>query len=555
MRWLVVALALSVLGLVRADAQMPARGRVALVIANAQYTSHPALSTPKADAELVGGALRRAGFDSVTVVQDLSGNQFRRTLADFAGRADGAEIAFIYYAGHGLEVGGRNWLIPVDARLSAERDVEFEAVTLDAAISAMSGARTRILALDASRDNPFARNMREVTRAIGGGLAPVSEDDLLVMYSTSPGMAAADGERNSPFAVALARRLVEPNVDVRILASLVRDDVISATAGRQRPFVSASLRGEAVYLVKGSAGRPSAPQSPVANQPPAAPRFTFSAQPRLALVIGAGDYNKDGDLLDVDPLIVGPTGYMTDLPNALNDANDVHATLTQLRFDVTLIRNPEQGELADAVVEFARKVRRSGPNAIALVFYSGHGFQTNGVNFIVPAKAKLPDGDLSDRTPLEMESTLRPRAYVLNDLLGLLPEPGVSEGSGAGVNVIVLDACRNNPWDGRVRGVGRGGGAVRGSGLVATDLPQRLTGTLVVFSTSSGDYARDGVGSNSPYTTALKARLPQENTSVLNLFNAIQRDVRVSTKGGQIPSTNNLGGVEDVCIGACVAAN
>lgn len=540
-RLISVLFVLALLGFSIPSSAQQAR-RVVLVIGNGQYANHPAMANPANDARLVSDAFRRIGA-TVTLQTDASRADFISRLRAFRSQADGAEFAAIYFSGHGLEVNGVNWVIPTDAKLADERDLEFEAINFNLLMQAIAGARMRMLVLDAARDNPFVRGV--ATRAAGGrGLAPVDADDMMIIYSASPGQLAMDGSgTNSPFAVAFANVIQRPGMEIRMMAGLLRDSVMQATNGMQKPFVSATLGGEAFYLVPATAA-PAPNATPVAPIPP---RFAYSQQPRLALVIGNGDYNGDRDVDDVDPRIAETAGLMTDLPNAVNDGRDVAAALHAVKFDVTHIENVDQGVLTDAVVAFARKVRQQGPTAIAVVFYSGHGMQVNGVNFLIPSGARLPAGDLTALTPAEMEATLRPRAYALNDLLGLLPQP-VDEDGRTGVNVVVLDACRNNPWDSRLRGVARGS---RGGGLTVTDLPQRLVGTLIAFSTSPGDFAADGTGTNSPYTAALKARIAQQNLPVLNLFNEVQRDVRTGTKGSQIPWSNSSG-IGNVCLGPCV---
>jgi uncharacterized caspase-like protein len=160
----------------------------------------------------------------------------------------------IYYAGHGIEMGGRNYLIPVDARLQTDRDVEFEAVPLDQVLSSTEGARKlRLILLDACRENPFARQMRRTVaaRAIGRGLARIEPDGgTLVAYAAKDGEVALDGEgQNSPFVTALIRHIATPGVEINKLFRLVRDDVLAATGRKQEPFVYGSLPGEDFYFI------------------------------------------------------------------------------------------------------------------------------------------------------------------------------------------------------------------------------------------------------------------------------------------------------------------
>lgn len=241
--------------------------RIALVIGNSAYKSVPALENPKRDAEKVAAALRGVGFDSVTLVLDATREKAIEALRGFAAAADKTDWAMVYYAGHGIEVNGVNYLIPVDAKLASDRDVLFEAVPLDQVMGAIDGARKlKLVMLDACRDNPFAnaavatasvpatpvaaapadegtRSAR--TRSAGRGLGEVKVSGAsLVVYAAKHGQTALDGEgENSPFAVAVVQRIATPGVEINKLVRLVRDDVMEATAGRQEPYTYGSLPG------------------------------------------------------------------------------------------------------------------------------------------------------------------------------------------------------------------------------------------------------------------------------------------------------------------------
>lgn len=249
---LAALVALALCGGLSASAQTASSRKVALVIANGGYANATRLANPANDSRLIASALRRANFSTVDARVDLGLASFQTALRDFATRARGADIGLIYYAGHGMEANGQNWLIPVDARLAADTDLEFEAIRLESALRAVEGARTRIVVLDACRDNPFAVAMRRFSpsRAVARGLVGVEADDVLVMYAAAQGQTATDGATsNSPFARALAARLTEPGLELRLMAGKVRDDVLRETSGRQRPFISASITGDALYIV------------------------------------------------------------------------------------------------------------------------------------------------------------------------------------------------------------------------------------------------------------------------------------------------------------------
>ena len=233
----------------------PAAGeeRVALVIGNAAYAHALPLANPVHDATAVGEALRRLGFD-VTEVVDADIRTLVDALAAFQSRSATADKAVVFYAGHGIEVGGENYLIPVDAELERERDVSWQAVPLNQVLADTEGARLRLVILDACRNNPFLQ--QAATRTLARGLARVAvppagvADEMLVALSTAPGNVAEDGEgRNSPFTTALLQHLEAPGVDVGVLFRRVTQTVLERTGQRQRPWVNSSLLGEH-YLVE-----------------------------------------------------------------------------------------------------------------------------------------------------------------------------------------------------------------------------------------------------------------------------------------------------------------
>jgi tetratricopeptide (TPR) repeat protein len=227
--------------------------RVALVIGNSAYRAVPALDNPRRDAAAIAEALRAVGFQTVTLSEDLRKEELVNALRSFAHQADAADWAIIYYAGHGIEMGGTNYLIPIDAKLDTDKDVTFEAVPLDQAITSVEGARKlRLVLLDACRDNPFARQMRRTTaaRSIGRGLAAIEpEAGTLVVYAAKHGEIALDGPgANSPFATAFIKQIRRPGIEIRKFFDLVRDDVMDITGKKQQPFTYGSLSGREDYF-------------------------------------------------------------------------------------------------------------------------------------------------------------------------------------------------------------------------------------------------------------------------------------------------------------------
>jgi tetratricopeptide (TPR) repeat protein len=227
--------------------------RIALVIGNSAYQGVPALANPRRDAAAVASALRSVGFQAVRLEGDLAREKLVDTLRGFAREAASADWAVVYFAGHGLEVGGTNYLVPVDARLESDRDVQYEAVALEQVVGAVEGARKlRLVILDACRDNPFVSRMKRTvaSRSIGRGLARVEpEGGTLVAYAAKGGEIALDGAgSNSPFVGALLKHLPTPGLEIGKLFRQVRDDVLAATSRKQEPFVYGSLPGEDFFV-------------------------------------------------------------------------------------------------------------------------------------------------------------------------------------------------------------------------------------------------------------------------------------------------------------------
>jgi tetratricopeptide (TPR) repeat protein len=225
------------------------QNRIALLIGNQNYRYAAALANPINDAQLLAKVLRDVGFKSVTVKTDLTREQTMQALREFANAADSAEWAVVYYSGHGMEFGGSNYIIPIDAQLKVDRDVALETIEVEKIESAIQGAkRLRLVVLDACRNNPFASQMKRTvgTRSVAKGLAQMEpEAGTLIAYAAKHGEFALDGTgSNSPFVEALTRRIRErPTQEIRRLFDLVRDDVMESTGQKQQPFTYGSLSG------------------------------------------------------------------------------------------------------------------------------------------------------------------------------------------------------------------------------------------------------------------------------------------------------------------------
>ncbi len=257
---------LAVLILASAGQAAFAGKRVALVIGNGAYTHAPALTNPKNDAEDMAAALKALGF-TVIVGIDLDKRAMERKIIEFESALSGADAGVFHYSGHGLQVAGVNYLVPVDAELASAAALRVEAVRLDFVQETMEReAKTNILFLDACRNNPLARNLARAlgTRSadIGRGLAATEAGlGTLISFSTQPGNVALDGSgRNSPYSGPLARAIVAPGKDLSSILIGVRNEVLAATSEKQVPWEHSALR--APFYFKLGAAAPLEPQTP-----------------------------------------------------------------------------------------------------------------------------------------------------------------------------------------------------------------------------------------------------------------------------------------------------
>jgi uncharacterized caspase-like protein len=237
-------------------------------------------------AAAVAAMLKAAGFESVESKLNVPANDLRKTLREFAAKTRDADVAVVYYAGHGIELDGTNYLIPVDAALETDGDVLDETIALERVLFAVEPARQlRLVILDACRDNPFAKTMKRTmaSRAIGRGLAKVkpTSPNTMIAFAAKAGSTASDGDsKNSPFAAALVEHLPKPGLDLRRAFGFVRDDVLKSTGNKQEPYVYGSLGGNDLPLV---------PSQPVVTGPQADPQAAVRKDYELALQAGDRD--------------------------------------------------------------------------------------------------------------------------------------------------------------------------------------------------------------------------------------------------------------------------
>src|ERR1700760_713557 len=241
-----------------------AEKRIALVVGNSAYQNVVPLTNPVNDAAAIAEMFKKAGFEVVDSRRDLGNAEMRRALREFTDKARDADIAVIYYAGHGIEVNGVNYLIPTDAALERDTDAYDEAISLDRVLQAIEPAKhLHLVILDACRNNPFLKKMTRTvaSRSLDRGLISVEPngENTLIAYAAKAGFTAMDGDgQNSPFAAALLKHLTTPGLDIRRSLGQVRDDVLAATSNRQEPYFTGSLGGDDMTLVPAPATPPAA---------------------------------------------------------------------------------------------------------------------------------------------------------------------------------------------------------------------------------------------------------------------------------------------------------
>jgi uncharacterized caspase-like protein len=246
-----VHLVAAICAILAGSQQAEADRRVALVIGNSAYKHTEVLPNPRNDAEAIAKLLDASKFDEVLIETDLDYHGMRGAIHRFEPSARSADVALIYYAGHGFEVAGENYLMPVDAGLAQDSDLANEAITLASMLSAANGARRlKLVILDACRNNPLIERM--ALRAGRSRSVPV-----LVAYSAKAGTVAYDGHgRHSPYAEALLKHMATPGLDVIRMFGRVKDAVLTATKDAQEPWIYGSPGGDSIALVPATAKPP-----------------------------------------------------------------------------------------------------------------------------------------------------------------------------------------------------------------------------------------------------------------------------------------------------------
>ena len=230
--------------------------RLALLIGNSHYTHGGSLPNPVNDVRAIKKALEGLGF-TVMKYEDCSQKTMKRSMDKFGQNLKDKDVGLFFYAGHGVQVNGHNYLLPVDAKLDSANDAEYDCVRADRVLGKMesAGSRTNIVILDACRDNPFERSWRRGSQ--GSGLAFMNAPSgSLIAYSTAPGKTALDGrDDNSPYTSALLQHITTPNITIIEMFQGVRSTVMNSSGNKQIPWESTSLRGNFYFTKQGTDNR------------------------------------------------------------------------------------------------------------------------------------------------------------------------------------------------------------------------------------------------------------------------------------------------------------
>ena len=288
-----------------------AERRVAFVVGNGAYKNVAQLPNPPVDAKAMASVLRNVGFEVVEGT-NLTRDKMTEKLLDFGKKAQGADVAVFFYAGHGIAINGTNYLLPVDADIKSEMDVKLgSAINIDLTLDqTMSDAKVKLVFLDACRDNPFAARLRSLktTRSVNvqTGLAEMkSGEGTLIAFATGPGQTALDGEAgiNSPFTRALMANIAKPGVEIQEAMTKVRAQVNEETNKGQLPWGHTNLIGS-VYLNPVAAPPPSA-AAPSSPAPAAVASTSGSPDVELEFWRSVKESNKPEEL----------NAYLTNYPN------------------------------------------------------------------------------------------------------------------------------------------------------------------------------------------------------------------------------------------------
>ena len=491
--------------------------RFALVIGNAKYPDADwTLKEPINDAREVAEELRRDGF-TVDIGENLTGDGMRRAFQRLYGKVKPGSVALIFFSGFGVQSTRQSYMIPVDANIWTEADVRREGFSLETVLGELNnrGAVVKIALIDAARRNPFERRFR----SFSAGLAPViAPNGSLVMYSAALSSVLPDkGSEQGLFVQELIKEIRWPEVLASEALNRVRIAVIRASRSEQVPWVSDSLNEKFVFATTapppGSTSTPpaSAPPPAVAQplpQPPTPPAIAALPPPKPAAAPEVPSINAEKRVA----LVIGNSYYknVARLPNPQRDAATVAAALRQVGFQSVMLQTDLGLEKTlQALRDFARAADGSD---WAVVYFAGHGIEVGGMNYLIPVDAALT----SDRD-VSLE------AIALEQVLTVV-------GRASKLRVIILDACRNNPFDSQMKRTVALRAVSRGLARVEPG-----DNTIVAYAAKHGETASDGDSSNSPFTTALVKNLQTPGLEIRRLFDTVRDDVMDATDRRQQP--------------------
>lgn len=488
--------------------------RIALSIGNANYPSLGRLSGTVSDSKLVAETLKEFGWEVAHKVE-LDREQMAAALERFAEAVEQlcrVDVALLYFAGSGFEINRTAYIIPVDApevppaaEFTAAREKAYLDNMVNLAIIAESfrlHKGPKLIILDTCRTDPFESIRAE---ALATGPAPKLPDNTLYAFAAEPGETASDvgpDGRHGPYAFALARAIREVQGSAEQVFRRVRKEVAEfgeKTGSKQQPFVESTLTAD-VFL-----GRPpeTAPLVDTARQSrkrsaggSGASRAAAAPAKRIALVIANGDYASAGVL-----------------KNPANDAKAVAASLRKLGFDVYEKKDLKHTEVEVALIEFGKQARKA---EWAMIYFAGHGMEIAGRTYLLPVDVKLERDLDADDEAVRLEKIIERVERT------------------EGIGLIVLDACRNNPFERSMRITGRRGRDARtGSGLGRIELDE--AGVLVAYSARHGTVALDGDGELSPFAEALLQWLDKPGVEIDMVFRKVRDEVFRKTQGRQQP--------------------
>jgi len=462
--------------------------RYALVIGNGNYNTIERLVNPINDATDVAAKLRTLGYQ-VELQTNIGNAVMNRVINNFIRNlAQNKENeGFFWYAGHGVQIDGENYLLPVDVDGSDEVALKFSSYPVNRLVESfdkIAGNKVNIVVLDACRNNPF-RNTTGRNRSLSRGLSTLSDlpPDLCVIYSTAAGDVADDsvaGRRNSPFTEAFISNM-DSNQDIAIVIRSIFRETLRLTNNRQRPYYDGSIINLDHYTLNPRGGQ--------AVQPP---QLTPEGIQKYALVIGNGNYTGGG---------------ISKLKNPVNDADDMTATLQSLGFTVIKIIDGNLEQMESAIIRFKDQLSIS-KNSYALFYYAGHSVQSGGVEYLIPIDATITS-----------ESHLRTRSVSIQTTIDELSEAKNE------LCIMVLDGARDNPFD---MGGRSSGGGVR-----------MANNFIVMYATGSGSTARDGAGRNGLFTEHFLINLKIPGLELNDIFRRTMGDVIRASENKQNPEILN----------------